>query len=74
MSKFTLSPAEFAEYHLIILDLNMPRVGGLEVLSKFRESTALAKVPILVLTSSLAPDEQEARATARGKPVSRQAF
>jgi len=45
---------------LILLDLNMPKVGGLEVLSAIRKVTALNAVPIIVLTSSPAPEEQQA--------------
>ncbi len=47
-----------AAFDLVILDLNMPRVGGLEVLEKLRASLASVNVPVLVLTSSLASEEQ----------------
>ena len=59
VSKLAKDPSEFHSYDLIVLDLNMPRVSGFEVLSRFRSAAQLSKVPILVLTSSLAPDEQE---------------
>jgi CheY-like chemotaxis protein len=36
----------------ILLDVKMPRVGGLEVLRELKKSTALAQVPIVMLTSS----------------------
>src|SRR5438270_6270776 len=45
-------------YQLVILDLNMPKIGGLDVLAAIRNSPAFKDVPFLVLTSSLAPDEQ----------------
>lgn len=45
-------------FNLIILDLNMPRISGLEVLERLRAQPIFAVVPILVLTSSLAPEEQ----------------
>ena len=45
---------------LILLDLNMPKVGGLEVLSAIRKDAAFNSVPIIVLTSSPAPEEQQA--------------
>lgn len=48
-----------SEYDLLILDLNMPRVGGLEVLSRVRGVPAWRKTPILVLTSSLSPQERD---------------
>src|ERR1041385_4078305 len=40
---------------LIILDLNMPKHDGLEVLIQYRMNVALFAVPIVVLTSSDAP-------------------
>jgi CheY-like chemotaxis protein len=45
---------------LILLDLNMPKLGGLEVLSAIRKDAAFNNVPIIVLTSSPAPEEQQA--------------
>ena len=45
-------------YDVMILDLNMPKVGGLEVLAKLRKMPEMESLPVLVLTSSLAPDEQ----------------
>lgn len=37
---------------LILLDLNLPRVGGNQVLSHLRGTPAFSKTPIIVLTSS----------------------
>ena len=45
-------------FDVIILDINMPRVSGLEVLSDLRLSESFKSTPILVLTSSLSPAEQ----------------
>jgi len=45
---------------LILLDLNMPKLGGLEVLSSLRKDPAYNAVPVLILTSSPAPEEQRA--------------
>jgi CheY-like chemotaxis protein len=45
---------------LIVLDLNMPRMGGLEVLANLRKTSVYDQVPIAILTSSLQPDEQAA--------------
>jgi chemotaxis family two-component system response regulator Rcp1 len=42
--------------HLILLDLRMPRVAGLEVLDQVKGDPALRSIPIAVLTSS---DRQE---------------
>lgn len=46
-------------FDLMILDLNMPKLGGLEVLGKIRSTPRLRDLPVLVLTSSLVPGEQE---------------
>ena len=48
---------------LVILDLNLPRRSGHEVLMRIRSSNVLADVPVIVLTSSNAQrDRQEAAA------------
>lgn len=38
--------------HLILLDLNMPRMGGREVLEVLRTDPQLHKIPVVVLTTS----------------------
>jgi CheY-like chemotaxis protein len=48
---------------LILLDLNMPRMGGLELLRELRRDPALTDVLVVVLTTSpLAADRQTAAA------------
>src|SRR5690242_378186 len=37
---------------LMILDLNLPRHDGIEILERLREKGPLAKIPVAVLTSS----------------------
>jgi CheY-like chemotaxis protein len=37
---------------LILLDLNLPRLGGLEVLTAIRTDPQLASLPVVMLTSS----------------------
>jgi CheY-like chemotaxis protein len=45
-------------FGLLILDLNMPRIGGLELLERLRSQTEFADVPVMVLTSSLSAIER----------------
>jgi chemotaxis family two-component system response regulator Rcp1 len=44
---------------LIILDLNLPRHDGIEILERLRGSAQLAGVPVVVLTSSDSPRDQK---------------
>jgi CheY-like chemotaxis protein len=41
-----------AERRLILLDLNMPRMNGIEFLAELRRDPALAATPVVVLTTS----------------------
>ena len=45
--------------HLILLDLRIPRVDGLEVLRRLRTDTGLQALPVVVLTSSERDDDRE---------------
>ncbi len=45
---------------LILLDLNLPRVGGQEVLVRVRGQEALSMVPIIVLTTSRRQEDVQA--------------
>jgi CheY-like chemotaxis protein len=42
---------------LIVLDLNMPRMNGREFLAIVKEDEELQTIPIVVLTTSAAPDD-----------------
>ncbi|MFN3323728.1 MAG: response regulator [Bryobacteraceae bacterium] len=44
---------------LIVLDLNLPKRDGLEVLRAIHASPALVEVPVLVFTTSDSPSEQQ---------------
>jgi CheY-like chemotaxis protein len=41
----------------MILDLNMPRLGGMEVLQRLKDDEKLARIPVFVLTTSDNPAE-----------------
>lgn len=36
----------------MILDINLPKVSGLEILKKIKKSEVVKKIPIIILTSS----------------------
>ena len=44
--------------HLMILDLNLPRVSGGQVLERIRQSSRCAAIPVLVVTSSNLPKDR----------------
>ena len=45
-------PAAAPRPSLILLDLNMPKINGTEVLERLREEPALRSIPVVVLTTS----------------------
>ena len=45
-------PAAAGARWLVLLDLNLPRLGGLELLAALRADAALASVPVVVMTTS----------------------
>lgn len=45
-------PEAAARRMVILLDLNMPRKNGLEVLSELKSHPALRRIPVVVLTTS----------------------
>jgi len=46
--------------HVIILDLNLPRKNGKEVLSEIKAIPDLLKVPVLIITGSNNPEDRRA--------------
>jgi two-component system, response regulator len=44
---------------LVLLDLKMPRMDGLEVLRRIRAGEAMAQLPVVVLTSSERQEDRE---------------
>ncbi len=45
---------------LIVLDLNMPRMNGRELLTVLKQEDDLKMIPVVVLTTSAAPDDVSA--------------
>lgn len=43
--------------HVVLLDLNMPRMNGLEFLSEVRSDPDLADTPVIILTTSEMPSD-----------------
>ena len=41
----------------VLLDLNMPRLGGMAVLERIKADSSLARIPVFVLTTSDNPSE-----------------
>jgi CheY-like chemotaxis protein len=47
---------------LVMLDINLPRMSGFEVLAKVKSDPALAKIPVVMITSSVfETDHQKAQ-------------
>ena len=44
---------------VMLLDLNMPKAGGLEVMQRLRKCTARFSTPVIILTSSSRPKDRE---------------
>ncbi len=45
-------PSEYPRPDLVLLDLRLPRVDGLEVLRKIKTTDALQTIPVVILTTS----------------------
>jgi DNA-binding response OmpR family regulator len=64
--------------HLVLLDLNLPKVDGLDVLRRIRASQKCKGVPVLVVTSSDSPSDRRGAAQLGAgyfqKPVSYDEF
>ena len=58
--RFVLRHGEFADAPrpgLIMLDLNLPRVSGMEVLEKLKADPELRVIPVVILTTSRAEED-----------------
>jgi CheY-like chemotaxis protein len=60
LQQLAKSSEEITSPDLIILDLNLPRHDGLEILSFIRDRENLAMIPVVILTSSDSPKDTRA--------------
>jgi CheY-like chemotaxis protein len=56
---FLESSKERIKPKLIIIDLNMPRMGGVELMKKLKSNRLLSLTPVFVLSASLDPALEE---------------
>jgi CheY-like chemotaxis protein len=45
---------------LVLLDLNLPGIGGIEVLRRIRSETRCSRVPVIIITSSESEEDRRA--------------
>jgi len=67
------------QYDFVISDINMPRLGGFELLQQIRADVSLQKIPVLLITSEASKDDvlQAIRLGANGtilKPLTKSAL
>jgi CheY-like chemotaxis protein len=58
-----LSKARLGNPTLILLDIMMPKMNGLEVLDKLKEEESTKKIPVICLTNLAGPQDAEAALT-----------
>jgi CheY-like chemotaxis protein len=51
------NPALSPQPELVLLDLNMPKMGGMEVLAEIKRDIRLRSIPVVVLTTSRSPEQ-----------------
>ena len=55
-----ISKVEQDKFDLIITDLNMPRVDGIQMIQEVRKKSGYSFVPILMLTTESQPERKDA--------------
>ena len=56
---YLLGEQEITPPKLILLDLKMPRINGLEVLRRIRQHNRTRWIPVIILSSSAEPEDME---------------
>jgi len=56
---FLLGEQEIALPDIILLDLKMPRINGMEVLRRIRQHKRTRWIPVIILSSSAEPEDME---------------
>lgn len=54
-AKVLFGPDSVADYHLILLDIKLPRRTGIELLADIRQDPRYDLIPVVMLTSSAEP-------------------
>lgn len=54
-----LSDRNFSRPDIIFLDLNMPKMNGIQFLEKIKDTQALSTIPVYIYTTSSDPDHKE---------------
>ena len=49
----------FSEPDIILLDINIPKRNGLEVLKELKRDRTIKHIPVIILTNSISPDDAE---------------
>lgn len=57
-----LEKAQVDRFHLVLCDINMPRMNGIELVNELRKLPGYARIPILMITT-----EKSAEVIAQGK-------
>lgn len=50
---------QFGVAYLLLLDIRMPKVDGIEVLTRIKQDTVLCKIPVTIITTTDDPKEIE---------------
>lgn len=56
----TMQQGKMGHRYLLILDINLPRINGIEVLRRMKEHEVLKRVPVLMLSTTDNPQEVDA--------------